>query len=76
MQEIGEITAQKSQLRDLIAHSKQTLFNYMSDFTLDRYSRIYIYKQFLNREKTIYTVLNMFKDCGHLKVGLAWVPTY
>ena len=31
-QDFKQITAQKCQLRDLIAHSKQTFFNYLNDF--------------------------------------------
>lgn len=75
-QDLREIIAQKCQLRDLIAHSKQTFFNYLNDYNLDKFSYVAIYKQFLNRERTIFKALNMFKDCGSLLVGIVWVPTY
>jgi hypothetical protein len=45
--DIKEIIAQKGQLRDLIANSKQTFFNYMTEFQLDGYSLVSVYKQFI-----------------------------
>lgn len=75
-QDLKEIVAQKCQLRDLIAHSKQTFFNYLNDYSQESLSYVAIYKQFLHRERTIYKALNMFKDCGNLLVGVVWVPTY
>lgn len=74
--DLKETIAQKCQLRDLIAHSKQNLFNYLLEFVLDDYSLIQVYKQLVNRDKTIYKALNMFKDCDNILVGLVWVPKY
>lgn len=48
----------------------------MSEFTLEHYSLVKVYKQFINREKAIFKALNMAKDCGSLSVGLVWVPNY
>lgn len=75
-QDLKQTFAQKCQLRDLIAHSKQTFFNYLSNYNQDNYSIIQVYKQFINKEKTIYKALNMFKDCGKHLVGIVWVPSY
>lgn len=75
-QELRDCIAQKCQLRDLIADSKQVFFNYMSEYTLDGYSLVSIYKKFVCREKMIYKCLNMAKECATFSVGLVWVPTY
>jgi len=48
----------------------------LSDYNQGNFSYVAIYKQFINRERTIYKALNMYKDCGSLLVGVVWVPTY
>lgn len=63
-------------MRNLIASSKQVFFNYMSEFTLQTYSLILVYKQFVCREKLIYKTLNMAKECATFSIALVWVPTY
>lgn len=75
-QDLKEALQQKTQLRDLIAQSKQTFYNYMSEFTLKDYSLIPVYKQFVAREKTIYRALNMAKEAATFSIGLVWVPLY
>jgi vacuolar-type H+-ATPase subunit I/STV1 len=48
----------------------------MSEFTLQEYSLIPVYKQFVAREKTIYRALNMAKEGATFSIGLVWVPLY
>lgn len=75
-QDLRAVQNEKAKLRDLIAHSKQTFYNYMNEFTFERYSLLKVYKQFTNREKAIYKALNMQKVCDSVSIGLVWVPTY
>lgn len=63
-------------MKDLIATTKQNLYNYMTDYQQSGHSLILVYKQFVAREKIIYRALNSFKHCGDLSVGLAWLPSY
>lgn len=48
----------------------------MREFTVDHFSLVQVYKQFICREKMIYKVLNMAKECATFSVCLCWVPTY
>jgi V-type H+-transporting ATPase subunit a len=41
----------------------------------DDVSLIQVYKQFINKEKTIYRTLNTFAERNALLVGLVWIPT-
>lgn len=78
-QQLKDIRHSRSELRAIIVKSKQTLFEYLNQFSplkgMEQLSLLKVYKQFLIREKTIYQTLNMFKTCNTLLVGLAWVPT-
>jgi len=48
----------------------------MSEFTLEGYSLVQVYKMFVTREKMIYKTLNMAKECSTFSVALVWCPTY
>ena len=37
-------------------------------------SKILVYKHFIQKERTLYKTLNMFKVSDHFFVGLIWVP--
>ena len=49
------------------------MYNPLKD--ADDVSLVMVYKQFLEKDKIIYSTLNMFKPSNKLLVGLVWVPT-
>lgn len=78
MRELNEARAQKKTIRELLAQSRAQFVNYLNHYNplkdADDVSLVMVYKQFLAKDRIIYSTLNMFKSCKTLLVGLVWVP--
>ena len=78
-QDLTEARNQKEKIRELIARSRAQFVNYLNVYNplkdADDVSLVKVYKQFLTKDWIIYKVLNMFKQCQTLLVGLLWVPS-
>ena len=78
-QDLAEAKMQKTKIRELISQSRAQFVNYLNVYNplkdADDVSLVMVYKQFLEKDKIIYSTLNMFKPSNKLLVGLVWVPT-
>jgi len=45
-------------MREMVANSKEQFYNYLKALTLDNYSLIGVYRQYIEREAMIYKALN------------------
>jgi len=79
LQDLKEAREQKNRIRELLAQSRAQFVNYLNHYNplkdTDDVSLVMVYKQFLKKDRIIFSTLNMFKSCKTLLVGLVWVPS-
>lgn len=75
-QMLTELTQRKQDLKNIMTEQKRNNYNQLKDWKVDEYHTLAVYQQYVAREQTIYTVMNMAHHNGPTSTHLVWIPAF
>jgi V-type H+-transporting ATPase subunit a len=73
---LAELIQRKQDLKNIMTEQKRNNYNQLKDWKVDEYHTLAVYQQYVAREQTIYTVMNMAHHNGPTSTHLVWIPKY